>query len=60
QGLVHERRGGEVVAVHGAHDSFDLQALFSDGQARMNVPRDSARVLAAFAASVTSAVARYR
>lgn len=34
QGLVHERRGGEVVAVHGAHDSFDLQALFSDGQAR--------------------------
>ncbi|MGY0709520.1 putative nucleotidyltransferase substrate binding domain-containing protein [Azospirillum argentinense] len=34
QGLVHERRGGEVVAVYGAHDSFDLQALFSDGQAR--------------------------
>ncbi|MDQ2106271.1 putative nucleotidyltransferase substrate binding domain-containing protein [Azospirillum isscasi] len=34
QGLVHERRGGEVVAVHGAHDSFDLQALFSGGQAR--------------------------
>ena len=34
QGLVHECRGGEVVAVHGAHDSFDLQLLFSDGQPR--------------------------
>ncbi|WP_286192332.1 putative nucleotidyltransferase substrate binding domain-containing protein [Roseomonas genomospecies 6] len=34
QGLVHERRGGEVVAVHGAHDGFDLQLLFSDGQPR--------------------------
>lgn len=30
QGLVQERRGGEVAAVHGPHDSFDLQALFGD------------------------------
>ena len=34
QGLVQERQGGEVVAIHGPHDSFDLQAMFGDGQAR--------------------------
>ncbi|WP_448202807.1 putative nucleotidyltransferase substrate binding domain-containing protein [Azospirillum sp. sgz302134] len=34
QGLVHERRGGEVLAVHGVHDSFDLQAAFGDGHPR--------------------------
>lgn len=28
QGLVHERQGGDVAAVHGARDSFDMKALF--------------------------------
>lgn len=30
RGLVQERRGGEVAAVHGPHDSFGLPALFGD------------------------------
>ncbi|MBP2295637.1 putative nucleotidyltransferase substrate binding domain-containing protein [Azospirillum rugosum] len=33
RGLVQERRGGEVAAVHGPHDSFGLQALFGDDTA---------------------------
>ncbi len=34
QGLVHERQAGEVAAVYGAHDSFDMKALFGSNPGR--------------------------